>query len=57
MLNRGVINKVVELLHKKKRAKLLSKRNKNRKSGNGKKPSRSLTIKILLKRKGVNNRC
>ena len=41
MLNRGVINKVVELLHKKKRAKLLSKRNKNRKSGNGKKPRSS----------------
>lgn len=41
MLNRGVINKVVELLHKKKRAKLLSKRNKNRKSSNGKKPRSS----------------
>ena len=37
MLNRGVINKVVELLHKKKKTKLLSKRNKNRKSGKVKK--------------------
>ena len=51
MLNRGVINKVVELLHKKKRAKLLSKRNKNRKSGNGKTPRPSPDNKNTIEAK------